>query len=57
MESTANIQTRQPSEQAVDNVMMKALKHYEDNLQTAKDNTEDQVRQLNSAIELENYNK
>jgi hypothetical protein len=37
--------------------MMKALKHYEDNLQTAKDNTEDQVRQLNTAIELENYNK
>ena len=37
--------------------MQKALRHYEDNLQGAKESTQDEIRNLNSVVELENSTK
>ena len=51
VEETPNLQTRQAPVDALENVMQKALKQYEDNLKQAKQDSNHQIELLNNAVE------
>ena len=55
MEPTPNIQTRQPAESSMENVMLRALKHYVDNLKASQKEQHDKLNTLHLQNEMTNY--
>lgn len=55
MEPTPNIQTRQPTDSSMENVMLRALKHYEDNLKASQKEQHDKLNTLHLQNEVANY--